>query len=746
MRLGFSWAWAGVRSWQVAAWGTLAGCVVLTLSILLTISALLGVVSSEHRDAARNPAVADSASATFSAQWSTSPYRASQLTLLTVTRIGQRDAPAPPGLQQFPEPGQAWLSPSLLDAVTRDPQIKGRIPGKVVGVISPAGLSSPGELFAVVGVPRLVDGMPSASWGTSWAPDGHPRVPLGATLTIVGVLVGFPLSMLALSAARLSGAARRRRCSSLALMGVPLETLSRAASVESGIHALLGSSAGLLLGFFVVPVAARRGWMGTSWFAEESWPPLPLVILSVGTIAVAVSLASARQVPPIVNNPLASSREPAELRFQRSRVAILVLGMLTLSAVALVSRSGDSAAGLQDETIAVFAIGVVVAVVGLVVGLPVLVCRLGGRMPGRSRSTVLTLAGARIAHHGAALVGANVGVAVLLVAGFTGTAVVTDMDAGNASPPGGDVLVISPPGDRSASASGAFQRALRLPSAAALLQVSDVSATESSTAGDAPSALTVAGTCDSVLRLAEASVVHGASPPAAVTAVRRSCRSGTAIPVSSALPDAPGAIPSSAGLSVIGLAGAARLITVSPAAAGLPLQDPHVYVIAGADEATRDAYLNHALALMPTADVQVAGRNTYAVIVPQLQGLIRRCTLIGALLSLLAFLLVALDQAGERRVQDAPLLVAGVGPRTLTRIAAVQNLVVGGVVTMAGGVVGWQVCTAYIAIGHSGASRLQAPLSAHVIVGILLVHSITVATVSRARRGDARVVADLRTT
>ena len=55
------------------------------------------------------------------------------------------DAPLPPGVARLPGPGELVVSPALARRL-RDPLLRDRIPGRVVGTIGDAGLVGPAEL------------------------------------------------------------------------------------------------------------------------------------------------------------------------------------------------------------------------------------------------------------------------------------------------------------------------------------------------------------------------------------------------------------------------------------------------------------------------------------------------------------------------------------------------------------------------------------------------------------------------
>ncbi|MFB7089680.1 hypothetical protein [Streptomyces sp. NPDC056296] len=195
-----------------------------TVAVLAVCGFLLAASSFDgrtERSQARWPQVTDTGSATLLWRATLASVDDRQYDVVYIEPLTP-DAPLPPGLEHWPEPGQAVLSPAL-KAVGH--QVRGEY-GRAVGTIAPDGLESPSEYFAYVRptVERLdPEGMTKASgFGVSWTPS------LGEHMYNFGpkefhwaylALVGLPAGLFVVIAARVGAAARDRRTAILTALG-----------------------------------------------------------------------------------------------------------------------------------------------------------------------------------------------------------------------------------------------------------------------------------------------------------------------------------------------------------------------------------------------------------------------------------------------------------------------------------------------------------------------------------------------
>jgi hypothetical protein len=138
------------------------------------------------------------------------------------------DAPLPPGVERWPRPGEAVLSPALLELL-QEHGVDDRF-GRVVSVIGPEGLASRTELLAYTRLGSSLD-PGSASAVTGFGVDGEgPVLPTGELLYDRSVVELWSLGLVLLvlpgvialgSAARVATTETRRRHVLLARLGAP---------------------------------------------------------------------------------------------------------------------------------------------------------------------------------------------------------------------------------------------------------------------------------------------------------------------------------------------------------------------------------------------------------------------------------------------------------------------------------------------------------------------------------------------
>ncbi|MEU0248269.1 hypothetical protein ABZ192_28865 [Streptomyces sp. NPDC006235] len=162
------------------------------------------------------------------------------------------DSPLPPGLEEWPKPGEAVLSPALLTAGNKE-KIGSRY-GEFAGLISPEGLQSPSERFAYVRPSRDMldrDDMDAISgfgkqqeiyWGESRS--------LPSLNMLLAGLVGFlllPASALLIAAARTGSSAREHRVALLEILGAGSSARTLFVMGECAVPVMIGCSLGFAL-------------------------------------------------------------------------------------------------------------------------------------------------------------------------------------------------------------------------------------------------------------------------------------------------------------------------------------------------------------------------------------------------------------------------------------------------------------------------------------------------------------------
>ncbi|MEU3429394.1 ABC transporter permease [Streptomyces gardneri] len=214
-----------------------------------------------------------------------------------LTRLSE-DAPLPPGVSRWPQPGEAVLSPALRDHPAAEDIITRY--GRMVGTIGAEGLQSPDELFAYVVPLSPAKGetvRPITGYGPSTGPTFYKvgqlddAKPEWMFLVLTGLLLVLPAAVLLTVAARTGSHARDRRTALVAVLGA---TPHDRAVIVLG-EALRPITAGTLLALAAVGAASavdiRLPWVGHVLVASDLrgwwWAFLP-AILAAALVVLAV--------------------------------------------------------------------------------------------------------------------------------------------------------------------------------------------------------------------------------------------------------------------------------------------------------------------------------------------------------------------------------------------------------------------------------------------------------------------------
>ncbi|SMD24045.1 FtsX-like permease family protein [Kibdelosporangium aridum] len=208
-------------------------------------------------------------------------------------------APHAPGVDRLPGPGQAVLSPALVQLLEspEGEMLRPRFTQQIIGTVGPDGLTGPNELYFYIGsdsASAMPDAARISQFGTPWAGRGLTTVEwllivLGATSFLIPVIVFVATST------RLAASVRDRRLAALRLIGAGSAQVRRIAAGEAFVGAVAGLFLGLGLFFLVrslvpmVTVSAFRGGI----FASDVRPDWRLaVLIAAGLPALAVTIAT----------------------------------------------------------------------------------------------------------------------------------------------------------------------------------------------------------------------------------------------------------------------------------------------------------------------------------------------------------------------------------------------------------------------------------------------------------------------
>lgn len=229
-------------------------------------------------------------------------HRGTSVTGWVIEPEGEQ-APLPPGVEDFPGPGEMVVSPALAERLA-DPEnglLQRRLDHTVVGQIAKEGLSGPHELVYYLGEQDLeADGasvvrLEAFSSGDPYSPDDPVVLLLGVVGTIVMLT---PVVVFLTAAVRFGGQARDRRLAAVRLMGADRAATRRVAAGETLVGVLLGMLLGMGLFIGGRPIVETIP-IGDGVFVSDVVPSPALaagVVALVPLLALWVALIAVRAV------------------------------------------------------------------------------------------------------------------------------------------------------------------------------------------------------------------------------------------------------------------------------------------------------------------------------------------------------------------------------------------------------------------------------------------------------------------
>jgi hypothetical protein len=336
--------------------------------------------------------------------------------LLTVDQLGNQvidrvdvaatgsNAPIPPGIPHLPGPGEFYASPALTNLLASVPagELRDRFPGRQIGTIGAAALSSPNSLIIVIGHDaRQLSQVPGAVEvrGIQQTPSScfncHSGTGSGPVLQWIlaggAVALLLPVLILIATASRLSAARREERFAAMRLVGATPHQISVIAAVEATVAALAGVAVGFALFYLFRPLLIHVPFTGAPFTQGDlslRWADVVLVVIGVPIAAVVSARLALRRVQI---SPLGVSRRASSAPPKIVRVVPLLAGIALLAYFDAAGKPGSNG-GQILELLVTF----VLVVVGLVLAGPWLT-KMGSRlMASRSNRPATLIAGRRL--------------------------------------------------------------------------------------------------------------------------------------------------------------------------------------------------------------------------------------------------------------------------------------------------------------------------------------------------------------
>ncbi|MFP3962812.1 FtsX-like permease family protein [Actinomadura fulvescens] len=327
-----------------------------------------------------------------------------------------------PGVQRFPAPGQAVLSPALARLVRDNPgsDLAARY-GPISGIVAADGLAGPEELIAYVGATRAQvaqardEEMPVAGFGQApeTVRDEAHSSGTSAYVLAVSALLAAMLIVLLATCARMSALARDRRVAAMRLVGASAAQTRKVLAGEALVAAVVGTVLGIGAYLVLRPWASGIGLGGISWYDGDFWPGVygPVIVLGVPILSVMVATTAARRA---IGSPLAVRRAATTRLATVPRLMLFGAGV-ALQVPALRPREGQDWLARQFVDL-IALLGAVVTVLAFPLVLPALI-RVVARALSLVRPVAARLGARRLEHEptAASRVVGSVGLAVVVL-------------------------------------------------------------------------------------------------------------------------------------------------------------------------------------------------------------------------------------------------------------------------------------------------------------------------------------------
>lgn len=374
--------------------------------LLLTLGVNYGFSERAERESWMNPTGAGS-DATAMQAVSNDFVRDEPIAVVELAALkGKGDAPIPPGMSHFPEPGEVWMSPDLAKLARELPrdQLADRFgdPKARSGILGRDALTYPGQLVAVVGRdagdptfssdrPEMVSMSPYSIVPTRVAAfsgiEPYWYVTYRALAAFATALVVVPLVVLGAAAGRLATAQRDRRLSAMRLFGATPGQVLAITTFETLLVGAVGTLLGAAAYAMSLPLASRVEATGGAWFVSDLWVGTGTLALTLVASPLVVGASALFGMRRLVISPLGVARRQSP---RGARIWRLLLFVVLIAGYAAVAPS----IGLSNA--APFAIFFGVLFLALSVLGPFVVGLLGRAMTLLARGPKTLLAGRRL--------------------------------------------------------------------------------------------------------------------------------------------------------------------------------------------------------------------------------------------------------------------------------------------------------------------------------------------------------------
>lgn len=282
-------------------------------------------------------------------------------------------SPLPPGMAAWPQPGHSIVSPALARLDPRDAPL---------GVVDrepldSRGLTAPDELYSWTVAPGdRVAGRAVSGFGRGGV--SRPGTPTRTLLIEAVLLVGMPALLFLGLCLRLSLLSRSDRAFRLTLAGLSPSRNARLFRQEMTLVSTAGAALGLGLYAVAQGPLGRSGWLGVRWFPHQAAVgPITSAVVLLLTVLV-VRRVAGRVMTADAGRSRSARARPARRLLGVGAVLLAVPAIGALVQVCLAGLLNPGTTWADGPRAAVITVSICLTLVGVAVGVPMLLARLGG--------------------------------------------------------------------------------------------------------------------------------------------------------------------------------------------------------------------------------------------------------------------------------------------------------------------------------------------------------------------------------
>ncbi|THV40101.1 FtsX-like permease family protein [Glycomyces buryatensis] len=391
----------GGRSALFSTGLTALAVAVATLLLQFAVAGNFAFAERADRTDWRNPVPAEDGSVIIAT--AVDYYGPNSITRIDLAQTAS-DGLAPPGLADFPEPGEVWVSPALADLLEDVPaeDFLDRYEGAVAGELGDDALAHADELVAVVGRDLGSAAMTGEREGADVVSptavagfdSGTPDIAYGfyqILMVVATILMAVPVAIFGAAAARLTVARRDERLATLRLIGATPGQIVSLTLIETTLAAISGALVGTVAWMAVTPLISRIPIDGGPWFVADLWAGAPWMIAVALAVPILAAISALIGLRSVVISPLGVARKVKAKGLRAIRVVVFAVCVIAF-------LIGSQMVGGSEVLFATIMLGLLAACIAAMNLMGPWVVQMIGRIFARTaRHPARMLAGRRLA-------------------------------------------------------------------------------------------------------------------------------------------------------------------------------------------------------------------------------------------------------------------------------------------------------------------------------------------------------------